>query len=245
MLALLIVGALIGAFLLAYLIVKFVPLKLRGLISILLLAIAGYLSYLIYQGVMEPIKFGVEKKKRYAKVIDKLKLIRDAQIKYKDVKNSYASNKDSLIYFIENDSLPIIEVYNQDTIVNVGGGITQKKSIRKERIKDYDLILDYFKDRDFKTMFKVPDTDQEFKLETGLIEKVTGLFVPVFEAKVDKKYILKDLPKHLVKQELEAIEADQIKGQFVSVGSLNEVSTGGNWPPLYDKDDNAKATAEK
>ncbi|WP_442265966.1 hypothetical protein ACSIGC_17005 [Tenacibaculum sp. ZS6-P6] len=244
MLALLIIGSLIGTFLLAYIIVKFVPLKLRGVVSIVLLAIAGYLVYLIYGGIMEPIKFDVEKKKRYSKVVDQLKLIRDAQIKYKDVKNSYASNKDSLIYFIEKDSLPIIEVYNQDTIVNVGGGITSVKTIRKERISNYEKIIDYFQDRDYNNMFKVPDTDKEFKLETSVIEKVTGLFVPVFEAKIEKEVVLKGLPRHLVKQELEAIEADQIKGAFVSVGSLNEVSTGGNWPPYYDKGDAKAETKE-
>ncbi|WP_299713392.1 hypothetical protein [uncultured Tenacibaculum sp.] len=244
MLALLIIGSLIGTFLLAFIIVKFVPLKLRGLVSILLLALAGYLTFLIYSGVMEPIKFDIEKKKRYAKVIDKLKLIREAQIKYKDVKNTYASNKDSLIYFIEKDSLAIIEVYNQDTIVDVGGGITEKKSIRKERISKYEPIIDYFEGKDFTNMFQVPDTDKEFKLETSSIEKVTGLFVPVFEASIDKESILKGLARHLVKQELEVIEADQIKGSKVSVGSLNEVSTGGNWPPYYDTGD-AKAEKEE
>lgn len=44
----------------------------------------------------------------------------------------------------------------------------------------------------------------------------------------------------LVKQELEVIESDQIKGEYVSVGSLDEVTTGGNWPPSYDKRDGAK-----
>ena len=34
---------------------------------------------------------------------------------------------------------------------------------------------------------------------------------------------------------LEAIATDQIKGEYVSVGSLEEVTTGGNWPPSYDK----------
>ena len=38
-----------------------------------------------------------------------------------------------------------------------------------------------------------------------------------------------------LKQELEANATDQIKGEYVSVGSLDEVSTGGNWPPSYDK----------
>ena len=41
----------------------------------------------------------------------------------------------------------------------------------------------------------------------------------------------------LVKQELEAVESDQIIGEYISVGSLSEVTTGGNWPPSYDKED--------
>ena len=44
----------------------------------------------------------------------------------------------------------------------------------------------------------------------------------------------------LVKQELEANTSDEIKGNLISVGSLNEVTTGGNWPPSYDKNDRAK-----
>ena len=52
--------------------------------------------------------------------------------------------------------------------------------------------------------------------------------------------ILKGMSKSLVKQELEAIATDQIKGEFVSVGSLEEVSTGGNWPPSYDKQERDK-----
>ena len=57
-------------------------------------------------------------------------------------------------------------------------------------------------------------------------------------AKVSKKPILKGLSNALVKQELEAIETDQVKGEFVSVGSLLEVTTAGNWPPSYDKAEN-------
>jgi hypothetical protein len=44
----------------------------------------------------------------------------------------------------------------------------------------------------------------------------------------------------LVKQELEVKESNQIKGDFVSVGSLEEISVGGNWPPQYDRAANAK-----
>lgn len=239
-----IIAAVVVAILLAFVIVKFVPLKLRWLVSLLLLAATGYLVYLIYNGVMEPIKFNKEKKVRYAKVIDQLKLIRDAQVKYKDAKGVYTGDKAKLIFFIENDSLVLTETVNEEKEISLSGGITKKISVKRIDTTGYEPALNYFKDRDYQGMFKVPGTDKEFELAVGSIEKVTGLFVPVFEAKTEKKDILKDLPAHLVKQELEAIETDQVKGPFVSVGSLEDVSTGGNWPPFYDKGD-AKADSEK
>jgi hypothetical protein len=85
-------------------------------------------------------------------------------------------------------------------------------------------------------MFNVPGVDEkQFELSIGLVEKIAGLQVPVFEARTEKKDLLKGMDISLVKQEMEAIESDQIKGEYVSVGSLNEVTTGGNWPPSYDK----------
>jgi hypothetical protein len=42
---------------------------------------------------------------------------------------------------------------------------------------------------------------------------------------------------NLVKQEKEAIGGEEIKGAYIRVGSLGEVSEDGNWPPFYDKGD--------
>jgi len=229
-----ILAAVVVAILLAFIIVKFIPLKLRGLVSILLLAVSVYLGYLIYQGIMEPIKFDNEKKLRYSKVIEQLKIVRDAQVNYKEAKGYYSKDKAALLRFIESDSLPIYVTQNYDSVVRLGGGITTSKSFKRTVVTGYDQVIDKFKGVDYTKMFKVPGTEKEFSLETGTIEKVAGLMVPVFIAKVDKKSILKGMNASLIKQELEAQETDQIKGEFVSVGSLNEVSTGGNWPPTYD-----------
>ncbi len=245
MIVLIITGALGVTFLFAYLIVKFVPLKLRWLVSILLLIASAYLVYLIYNGVMEPIKFDIEKRKRYSKVVSNLKLIRDAQVKYNEATGIFTKDKNKLINFIENDSLVLTETVNEKKTITLSGGITKDISIKKIDTIGYESVLRYFKDKDYKNMFTVPDTGKEFEIGIGEIEKITGLFVPVFEAKTDKESILKGLPRHLIKQELEVIESDQIKGQFVSVGSLEEVSTGGNWPPLYDKSDAKTNTKEQ
>ena len=92
-----------------------------------------------------------------------------------------------------------------------------------------------FAGRDYTKMLSVPGTDKKFEINTGFIQKVAGLQVPVFEAKIDKKSLLSDMNSSLVNQECEAIGGDEVKGPFLSVGSLEEVNSNGNWPPFYDK----------
>ena len=80
-----ILAAVLVAVLLAIVIVKFLPLKLRWLVSLLLLILTIFLGYKIYDGVMKPINFNKSKRVKFAKVIDHLKLIRDAEIKHYEV----------------------------------------------------------------------------------------------------------------------------------------------------------------
>ena len=60
-----------------------------------------------------------------------------------------------------------------------------------------------------------------------------GVRSPVFLVKVAKEVILEGLPIHLIKQEKEAL-APEVTGEFISVGSLDDVKTNGNWPITYD-----------
>jgi hypothetical protein len=90
-------------------------------------------------------------------------------------------------------------------------------------------------------MAKVPNTtNKEFKVELASVEKVIGLEVDVFFVSISKTDILTGMDASLIKQELEVNTSDEIKGELVSVGSLNEVTTGGNWPPYYDRNNRAK-----
>jgi len=80
---LIIIAAILGVWLLSYLIVNKVPKKIRPVISIILWVFIIFLGYKIYQSIMGPIEFNKEKKVRFAKVIDNLKIIRDAEIAHK------------------------------------------------------------------------------------------------------------------------------------------------------------------
>ena len=231
-----IIGAVLVAVLLAFAIVKYLPLNLRWIPSILLLVVAVFLGFKIYGGIMEPIQFNKDKIKKYAPVVENLKIIRDAEIKFYEKYGRYTNNKELLVAFIEQAKLAITETRTIVEKENRGGGVIVDVERRVTDTIGYEPVIKYFEGRDYKNMFKVPGVEGvEFELEVAKVEKVQGLVVPTFMARTSKKAILVGMNESLVKQELEAIETDQIKGEYVSVGSLDEVTTGGNWPPSYDK----------
>jgi hypothetical protein len=235
-LLLMILGAILASVLIAFIIVKYLPLKLRWIPSVLLVVLAVFLGSKIYNGIMEPIKFASEKVERYTRVVKSLKIVRDAEVKFYEVNGKYTKDKLGLIKFIDNDSIALTETKTIVEKVNKGGGVVIDVEKRVTDTIGFETVLKYFKNRDYKTMFNVPGVEgAEFELEVGEVEKVQGLLVPTFRARTPKSGILAGLNSALVKQELEVIESDQIKGEHVSVGSLEEVTTGGNWPPSYDK----------
>ena len=93
-----------------------------------------------------------------------------------------------------------------------------------------------FKDSDaYKSFAKVPinGIDAEFEIKADVVDK-NGFQVPVFEVKVDKKVVLFDQNKDLLKQEKETVSVDGVNGPSIILGSLTEVSTNGNWPTIFD-----------
>ena len=217
-----IVGAVLLAVLIAYVIVKYLPLKLRWIPSVLLLLVAILLGVKIFNGIMQPILFAEEKVKRYKPVIKSLKIVRDAEIKYYEVTGKYTKDKAGLIQFIDTAQLALTETKTIVQTVNKGSKwapIMVEEEVRVTDTIGFEPVLKYFKDREYKTMFKVPGVEgAEFELETAEVEKVQGLIVPTFRARTSKEGVLKGLNKSLVKQELEAMESIQIKGEYVSVG---------------------------
>lgn len=234
-------AAVLVAVLLAIVIVKYLPLKLRWIASLLLLTLTVFLVYKIYYGIMQPIIFNKNKVIKYSKVIDNLKIIRDAEVKHFEVTGTYTKDKTALIQFIDTAKIALTETKTIVEKVNKGGGIIVDVEKRKIDTIGYEPVLKSFEGRNYKGMFKVPGEDgKEFEIEVGTVEKVQGLVVPTFLVKTEKKDILKGMNASLIKQEIEENATDQIRGEYVSVGSLDEVSTGGNWPPSYDKKDGDK-----
>ena len=231
-----VVGIIVTGFL-AYAIVNYIPRKLHWILSITLLLIAAFLVYKINFEITKPIKFNTEKKEKYAKVINNLKMIRDAEVAYKTVNGKYTTSGDDLITFIETGKYALTQTRYVPKTVKLGGGITKEIEERVVDTIGYEPVINAFKGRDYKNMMEIPGANQNFKIEIGEIEKIEGLKAPVFEVKVDKALILAGMDDNLIKQEKEAIGGDEIRGESVRVGSLSDVSEDGNWPPYYDKGD--------
>ncbi len=227
---------------LVWLIDKFIPAKFKPFLTIALWVLIGFLGYQTFMSVYNPILFKKVKEKRYAKVIENLVDIRDAQLAYREVNGKYTNNHDSLVRFIETGKFAIVE--RRDTTI-----LNEEKTKLYGGIEHFDekVILDtlsfvgvrdsLFKSSDrYKKMRFVPFAKEnfEFTMNAGKIGDDDDDKIPVFEAFVLKKDVLHDQEKDYVTEENQALSVDEINGDAIRVGSLEEVKTNGNWPKLYD-----------
>ncbi|MBL30370.1 MAG: hypothetical protein CMC81_03915 [Flavobacteriaceae bacterium] len=211
-------------------------------LQVFLWILSIFFSFQIYNSVMGPIEFNKTRDIRYSKVINRLKLIRKAQIAHKDVKGVYSNNFDSLIKFIDEGIFTLVEkrdssyleydrTYRIDmlkevVVIDTLGFVSVKDSLFKE-------------DDEYYNMFKVPieGIDAEFVINADVIVKNSGTVnynVPVFEVKVSKDIVLFDQNKDLLKQENETISVDGVNGSEIILGSMSNVSVNGNWPTIFD-----------
>lgn len=224
--------AIIGVAALAYAIVNFIPKKIHWILSLVFLALIVYLSSLIYGGVMKPINFDKKKKERYSKVIDNLKMIKDAQIAHRKIIGGYEIKPQNLISFVDTAKFALTQIHTEEYTKRVGG-LDLKKERRVVDTIGYRALLEDFKGRDYKKMFSVPGTDAQFEMVVDSVDK-NGVVSPVFRARIAKDIVLKGMDEVLVGQEKKALGGVSVKGEYISVGSLSDVKVQGNWPPFYD-----------
>ena len=212
---------------------------MKTIIQIVLWVGCIALGYLIYNSITGPIKFKEVKQERYAQVIAKLKDIRNSQDAYKTVNGKYANDFNSLIRFIDTGKYVITQQRDSSFMeFDKAYGIDLLKEIKIIDTLAFVSVKDsLFKtDSRYKTLMDVPTAPngEKFEMKAAFVDK-SGYRAPVFEAKVDKNVILYDQPKDLLARENSALSVEEVNGPSIRVGSLDEVSTSGNWPPIYDK----------
>ncbi len=212
---------------------------MKTIIQIVLWIACIVLGYLIYKSVTGPIEFKKVKEQRFAKVISVMKDIRNSQEAYKTVNGKFANDFQSLVSFVDTGKYTItqqrdssymefdrnygIDLLKEITIIDTLGFVSVKDSLFKG-------------DNRYKTMMNVPfgQNGETFEMKADIIEK-SGYRAPVFEVKVKNDSILYDQPKDLLARENSQVSVEEVNGSEIKVGSLTEVSTNGNWPPIYDK----------
>ena len=218
---------------------------------VLLLAIVG-ITYKIVQSIQEPVQFNKAVKAREAVGIQRMKDIRDLQVAYKSVNGKFASTLDSLILFYNTGNMEVLmQVGSNDDSLAVAHTEAIKKANRKITAQDlYNLYLAGDKNLVFTVKSEIPVRDTLFRSRTdfvidslkyipfsgkqltemeAVIKKVSGVDVPLFEARMPYKKLLKGLDNQL-RINLDADRKAQNRFEGLQVGSVNTPNNNaGNW----------------
>ena len=202
--------------------------KKLTIINIVLLLLAIFLGYLVFNSIRQPVVFENSKSEREAKVVQNLKDIRSSQNLFKQTYNRYTANFDSLIEYIRTGELPIVNMVQDPndttftkTINDTVGYIKVQDSLFKDRSNFNLEALRYIP-------FSEPQ--QEFEIQAGYIVR-GGMNVPVFEAKAHYNTYLIGLDPQRIRNE--AAQREQLnRYPGMKVGSMTEPSVDGNWENL-------------
>ena len=222
-----------------WLIDKFVPRKIKPILNIVLWILIAFLAYITFQSVYGEIKFNELKDKRYVKVIDKLKDVRDAQLAHRTVTGKFAKNFDDLVKFIDTAEFTITQrkdstIVDEELTRRFGGVEMTKDIVIVDTLGTVSVKDSLFgADDRYKTMMNVPVGKEgtKVKMEAGTLDEIA-----VFEASVPKSDILYDQNKNFIAKEEQVMSVDGVRGPSIKVGSMTEITTKGNWPPNLSKD---------
>ncbi len=181
------------------------------------------LAYLVYDSIMKPVRFDKESELRGEKVVQRLKDIRSAELMYKSIYDSYTNSFDSLIKFINQGQIPVVNIIHDPS------DTTFTKTIN-DTIAFVNVADSLFKNRDYsiEDIKYIPYTNtKEFDLATDTIQK-GGVQVHVIEVKALYEQYLTGLDNQLIiNKKKKMLDIEKYPG--LKFGSLEEPSIDGNW----------------
>lgn len=221
---------------------------------ILPVCIAG-LVYLNVESIKEPVVFKKHREYRESVAIQRLKDIRDLQVAFKNVHAHYASTVDSLKWFYNEGKMKIVlQVGSKDDSLAMANTkkYTQKyRNLKKDQLnkKLHELYLAGEQNLVFEVTSEIPVKDTLFShrpdfcvdslafipfsgdsvIMESTIKKVSGVNVPLFEAKMPYKSLLRGLDNQL-RINLDAEQEDKGHYKGLMVGSIDAPNNNaGNW----------------
>ena len=221
---------------------------------ILPICIAG-LVYFNVESIKEPVEFKKHREYRESVAIQRLKDIRDLQVAFKNVHARYASTIDSLKWFYNTGKMKItLQVGSKDDSLAMANTkkYTQKyRNLKRAQLnqKLHELYLAGEQNLVFEVTSEIPVKDTLFSgrpdfcidslafipfsgdsvIMASTVKKVSGVNVPLFEASMTFKSLLKGLNNQL-RVNLDAEREDQGRYQGLQVGSITQPNNNaGNW----------------
>ena len=224
----------------------------KTIVSILLLFVIAGLAYKIVQSIQEPVKFNKAVKARESVGIQRMKDIRDLQVAYKSVNGKFASTIDSLILFYNTGKMEVLmqvgsnddslAVAHTDAIKKANKKITPQDLYKlyqagdknlvftvKSEIPVRDTLFNSRKDFVPDSLKYIPFSGKQLTEMEAAIKKVSGVDVPLFEARMPYKKLLKGLDNQL-RINLDAERKAQNRFEGLQVGSISAPNNNaGNW----------------
>jgi len=227
--------------------------SVKIILEIVLFLLCVLLVDLIVKSIMKPVNFNKQKAYRESVAIQRLKDIRTLQVAFKSVNGKFTSTVDSLADFYNNGKMGIVmQVGSMDDSLAVAHTEKIKKSSRKKMTGEDFLKLYEAGDKNlvFSVETKIPVKDTLFShrddfvvdslkyipfsggqpvLMEALVKTVSGVPVPLFEAKMPYKALLKGMDNQL-RINLDAEKKDQNRYEGLQVGSVTAPNNNaGNW----------------
>jgi hypothetical protein len=187
--------------------------------SILLFLVAIGLGYFLVDSIKDRIDTQTRVSRIEARVVEKLKMIRDAEIAYLAANGRYTSNWDSLISFIETGRIP--NVIKRETVIPLAYGAdsiyVEYDTLGYVNVRDSLFSPQRYPNFNPETLPIIPGSEgQRFDLQAGRIQRQTGAMVNVFEAR-----------------DVHVVNPDRRKDTHpygpLRVGSMLQPTTQGNW----------------
>lgn len=210
------------------------------------------LAYAIVQSIMEPVNFNNDKAAREAVGIQRLKDIRDLQVAFKSQYGRFSPTIDSLKDFYNNgkiklvmqvgsmdDSLAVVhteQVKKRNPRITpqqmyemyVGGDRQLVFQIERDTLVRQAMFLDR-QDFNIDSLAIIPFSGGDSIYMASAVKTVSGVKVPLFEASMDYKSLLKGLDRQLIIN-LNAEREDTGRFPGLKVGSIDAPNNNaGNW----------------
>ena len=223
----------------------------KAIICILLLFVIAGLAYAVVESVMEPVRFNKVKDQRQAVAVQRLKDIRDLQVAYKSVNGKFTADFDSLAMFYNTGKMEVVmQIGSNDDSLAVANTEALKKANKKITPQEMYELYKQGQSLVFSIRNEIPVKDTLFRSRTdfnpdslkyipfsgkelvemdAIVKQVSGVNVPLFEAKMPWKKLLKGLDNQL-RINLDADERAKNKYEGLQVGSITTPNNNaGNW----------------